>query len=441
LCLESDAKTYYTDVFNSGNLLLNSSFQKKINAVTSNGYNVFNGNSNFYNDICTPFTNEFGLDVLLEDRKEYFIQNINICKDGCNFEDYNGTLNIFTCSCPTGKFNADGSAKTELVSQKLTYNFEKNHTYSNIKVFKCASQVFSKEGQKRNIGSYILLLCLASFIGVIVFYVLKDSKTFNKAFNDIEVPKPNPPKDGEEKEANSAQDSKSKTKKVEEKNIDDTKDDYGMNNSDYNYAKEKDKRSFLEMYWSNLKIKQLFIFTFYTSTDRNLRSVKIGLFILFISFYLAFTALFFNDSIMRQIYKYKGNTDAAVHVPNIILSSLCCLIMNFLVKFVSLSDRDMYNAQKDAANKDKIKKKIIIKTYILFGVSILLIGLFWYYVSAFCAVFKNSQGHYLINVFIAFIVCNIWPCITSLIPAALRKFSLNKDSPCIYKASQIVYYI
>ena len=214
-----------------------------------------------------------------------------------------------------------------------------------------------------------------------------------------------------------------------------------MNNSDYNYAKEKDKRSFLEMYWSNLKTKQLFIFTFYTSIDRNLRSVKIGLFILFISFYLAFTALFFNDSIMRQIYKYKGNTDAAVHVPNIILSSLCCLIMNFLVKFVSLSDRDMYNAQKDAANKDKIKKKIIIKTYILFGVSILLIGLFWYYVSAFCAVFKNSQGHYLINVFIAFIVCNIWPCITSLIPAALRKSSLNKDSPCMYKASQIVYYI
>ena len=46
-------------------------------------------------------------------------------------------------------------------------------------------------------------------------------------------------------------------------------------------------------------------------------------------------------------YEYKGNTDAAVHVPNIILSSLCCIVMNILVKFVSLSERDMYKIRNE----------------------------------------------------------------------------------------------
>ena len=144
---------------------------------------------------------------------------------------------------------------------------------------------------------------------------------------------------------------------------------------------------------------------------------------------------------MREIYIYKGNTNAAIHVPNIILSSLCCLIMNFLVQFVSLSGRDLLRIKKDNKLADKIKKKIIIKTFILLGVSIALIALCWYYVAAFCAVFKNSQGHYFINVLVAFLVCNIWPCVTSLIAPALRRYSFKKNSSCMYKASKIVAYI
>ena len=65
-------------------------------------------------------------------------------------------------------------------------------------------------------------------------------------------------------------------------------------------------------------MKQLCIFTFYTYTDYNIRLIKIGLFILFLSFYFAFTALFFNDNIIRAIYTHKGNPDAAIHITNIL---------------------------------------------------------------------------------------------------------------------------
>ena len=84
---------------------------------------------------------------------------------------------------------------------------------------------------------------------------------------------------------------------------------------------------------------------------------------------------------------------------------------------------------------------IKIKLIILFAISGALIGLCWYYVSAFCAVFKNSQGHYFINVLVAFIVCNLWPCVTSLIPPIFRLYGLGKENPCMYKVSQIISYI
>jgi hypothetical protein len=194
-------------------------------------------------------------------------------------------------------------------------------------------------------------------------------------------------------------------------------------------------------------MKQLFIFTFYTYTDYNLRIAKIALFILFISFYFAFTALFFNDSIMREIYTYKGNTNAAVHIPNIILSSLCCIIMNFIVRFISLSERDIskINNTKVPDDRKKLSRKIEkiykIKLYVLFALSSILIALCWYYVAAFCAVFKNSQGHYFLNLLIAFIVCNAWPCITSLIPAIIRVKALHNQNECMYTFSQIISYI
>ena len=121
--------------------------------------------------------------------------------------------------------------------------------------------------------------------------------------------------------------------------------------------------------------------------------------------------------------------------------------MSLIVRFVSLNERDIakINCEKNPEDKNKLSKKLIkimkIKLYILFGVSALLITLCWYYVAAFCAVFKNSQGHYFINLLVAFIICNIWPCVTSLIPPIFRKKALDSGSECMYTFSQIISYI
>ena len=446
-CEEDSNNVFVTNPFDTQSLI--TSFQSKIGAVVSNGYDVFDAESPFYNDVCSPFTNENGNDVLLDERRsDYFNENLNICEKGCTFVSYNISLKMYTCRCPIKtKFNQSTENEYEEITKEFPESFYKKHKHSNIEVFKCGSQVFSAKGQKNNIGSVCLLVCLASFIGVVVFYFIKGKEGVNLLFNGLISPAspPHPKKPNKEKET--YDDLVKKPKKPINIKKDIVLQDEELNSASFEIACKQDYRGYLSYYWSLLKIKQLFIFTFYTYKDHNLRIAKIVLFILFISFYFAFTALFFNDNIMRQIYIYKGNTNAAIHIPNIILSSLCCLIMNFIVRFVSLSDRDIskINCEQNLENKkalcEQAKKTLKRKLYIMFAISAILITLCWYYVAAFCAVFKNSQGHYFINLLVAFIVCNIWPCVTSLIAPIFRINSLKSGSECMYKFSQIIAYI
>ena len=83
-------------VFASAVTALITQYQSKTGSVVVNGYNVFDVNSPFYNDICTDFTNENGNDVLLDDRrKDYFDENINLCETGCKFVGYNTSTNLY----------------------------------------------------------------------------------------------------------------------------------------------------------------------------------------------------------------------------------------------------------------------------------------------------------------------------------------------------------
>ena len=50
------------------------------------GYNIFNPNDSFYNDICTPFDSQNKTDVLIRSRKKDFFTNYNFCEDGCKFD-------------------------------------------------------------------------------------------------------------------------------------------------------------------------------------------------------------------------------------------------------------------------------------------------------------------------------------------------------------------
>ena len=228
--------------------------------------------------------------------------------------------------------------------------------------------------------------------------------------------------------------------------------DYEINTLRYKEALLLDKRKYFEYYLSQLKRKQLLIFTFYTKDDYNSFIIKLSLFLYKISTFFAVNALCFLDSTMHGIYVKKGSFDFIYQLPNIIISTIISSINNAIITYLSLSEKNILKIKKRKEKSyDKLKivsyeiiKCLIIKFIFFFLLNFIYLILYWYYLGCFCAVFKNTQSHLIKDISISFLLSLIYPFGLSLLPGVLRIPALNsskRDKECIYKISQIIQII
>ena len=157
--------------------------------------------------------------------------------------------------------------------------------------------------------------------------------------------------------------------------------------------------------------------------------------------------MFFNDSAMHKIYNNKGNYNIISSLPSIIYSLLISFIINIIFKKMFLTQQDIMEI-KHEKNKNNINAKvlivircIIIKLIFFFVFSILIFLLFWYYISCFCAVYKNTRIYLIKNALISYSILLIYPFILCLIPVIFRVSALNKSGECFYKLKQITQLI
>ena len=72
--------------------------------ISSFGYDVFNKNDPFYNEICTVYSSEDNTDVLLIDRRlSYYNESLLFCENVCEYSNYNSDRKIVTCKCEVKK--------------------------------------------------------------------------------------------------------------------------------------------------------------------------------------------------------------------------------------------------------------------------------------------------------------------------------------------------
>jgi len=219
--------------------------------------------------------------------------------------------------------------------------------------------------------------------------------------------------------------------------------DYELNNLDYIKAIEIDKRSYLK--FSLLKRKQLIIFTFYTSDDYNSKILKISLLLFSFALYYTVNALFFNDSTMHKIYEDEGSFNFIYQIPNILYSAIISTFISTLIKFFSLTENNILpikSAQKNINEmKLKILKFLVIKFIIFFLFDFIFLLSFWYYLSSFCSVYKNTQTHLITDTLVSFGLSMIYPFGINLFPGIFRIPSLNsskKNKKCMYIFSKIL---
>ena len=242
--------------------------------------------------------------------------------------------------------------------------------------------------------------------------------------------------------------SKKNKNKINNKQYLITYNDYELNNLSYQNASKIDKRSYIQYYISLLKTKHLFIFTFYTHTDYNSQIIKICLFLFSFALFYTVNALFFNDSTIHKIYEDKGSFDFIYQIPKILYSSFISSTINTIVRSLSLSEKSIIRIKNE---KNNIKKRIlkllkclIIKFILFFIITLLFLIIFWYYLSCFCAVYKNTQIHLIKDVLISFGISLMYPFGLNLFPGIFRISSLRdekKNRKCLYNFSKIIQLI
>lgn len=470
------------------------------------GYDILNMNDDFYNDICTTYTDmNSSTDITLSDRrKTYFKENYTFCEENCEYAGFDLDYNTVKCEC---------SVKTDEIE---VIKFDKNDlssyfnikTYTNFEIVKCFKLVFSKIGQKLNYGSYILLIIIAIFLFSFGKYIYicntKINEVLYNAYN-YKINNTPPKKKGKIKikkrksrfnsvrfsynmgtikdifDSNlnsisiTSKQSSSKIVINNESKIKDNDDikvyskelngvdgkkekncvltsaktskgliDAELNTLDYPTAKGIDKRKFVQYYFSLLQKGHILLLTFLDYNDFNIMYIKLILFLFYSSLFFIVNALFFTDKTMNRIYEDKGAYSFINKLPQLIYSSLITSILNISCKYLALMEREILKIRKVGEEEyDKESKKVIkcikIKFSIFLGMNILFLVAFWYYISAFCAVYKNTQIILIKDTLISFAFSFLYPLIIYLIPGTLRFISLrNKDRECLYKLSIII---
>jgi len=436
--------------------------------IDENNLFKYNSSHEYYNDICYPYTTENNTDIILKDRRdEYIKNNMSLCETNCKYTKYDYNTKKVECECFI-KIKFPLMSEIEINKDKLLANFINIKNSININVIKCYKQLFDIEGLKKNLGNYIIasiiiLIIILSVLFKIKGYIIIKSKIYEitKAIIEVNKIKNHPPKKlsilNDKIDLNSKLEFKSnfnKKKKFfgkKEQNLLRNNilnkyiklNDYEMNNLSYKEALKLDKRTFFQYYLSLLKTNHLLIFTFYTNTDYNSKIIKIILFLFSFALFITINALFFNDKTLHKIYEDQGNFNFIYQIPNILYSSLITSFINSIIKFLSLTEKNILELKDVKYNifekSSKLFKCLIIKFILFFILTFLFLFIFWYYLICFCGIYRNTQIHLIKDTLISFGLSLLYPLLIVLLPGILRISSLKrKESECMYKISKII---
>ena len=220
-----------------------------------------------------------------------------------------------------------------------------------------------------------------------------------------------------------------------------------INSLPFKDAINLDKRNFIQYYLSLLKTKHSILYIFYTK-DYNSKIIKVSIQIFDIATLIAVNALFFNDETMHKIYVDRGSFDFIYQLPQIIYSTIISFVLNTLIQFLGLTEDNILNFKNGKfplrnfnQKFNKLKTLLQIKFAFFFIISTLILFSYWYYVTCFCGIYRNTQIHLLKDSLFSFITSLITPFCIYLIPSAFRLLALKLKSKILYGFSKLLQMI
>ena len=141
------------------------------------GYDLFNINSSFYTDICTPFKSADGTDVPLSDRiNSYFNNDETMCQPNCKFADYSVETRLLKCECDVSNTEINTKVEKKFTKNTVYQAFYDSLKFSNYKVLKCYKLAFHMNSVTVNKGSIIAIIYFSLYFIFLIIYIIKGIK-------------------------------------------------------------------------------------------------------------------------------------------------------------------------------------------------------------------------------------------------------------------------
>ena len=149
-----------------------------ISSFFDSNIDIFNINDSFYHDICKAYYNSKH-DIILKDRIIDIYQKYGVCEEECSYNEFNKEHKTISCSCKT---------KTKMTNRELTLHVQ-SYDAMNVKsspintdysIIKCYKVVFSFVDKFKNIGFWIFLILVSTYIPFIFIYLYKGIKSIRE---------------------------------------------------------------------------------------------------------------------------------------------------------------------------------------------------------------------------------------------------------------------
>ena len=236
-----------------------------------------------------------------------------------------------------------------------------------------------------------------------------------------------------------------------------------LHNYTFEEAMEYDKRSIFKIFYIYLLSKQIIFHTFLQKNPLELIWLRICLFIFMLSTDLALNSLLYLKDNISKKYHYASNLFLFTFTNNITIILLSTLISFIIMSLISKLNnstneiRKVFGEYEEKIKKEKkykinekdkitifqkvekILKILKIKILIFIIIELLLILFYWYFITAFCHVFPNTQFSWLLDTFLSILSRIIIELLFALLFSKLYIISVESNFYSLYRVLLFIY--
>ena len=457
-CINEKINFYFPiSISNSSDNLINSILSSSIEEKNFISYDIYNENSNFYNDAC------FYLKInkkqyFLDERIEMYNKQIYFCPDFCQLVNYSKTTKMITCECKIN--NKSDNIQIFEINHNLKFN-KSQIIYNGFMIFKCKI-LLKNFPEKKSFLHYFIIVGILIFIICIFIFYFSSISHIRKIISDFSLT--NPPKRKNQskkkkvvfKEEDIKLDFKKKHKKKQsnnnknssiremitnqEKNIFNSKNfqekiesnNYSnyikLNFLSFKSVKKKDKRTPYE-YFIGIFKEKIFIISIFTNNNFWFPKVLQ----IFVNYFIFILVLTINSFFWKKkdiFLNYKSYLIAAI------FGFLFLSILHYFLSYYS------YNIKYDNIEKiNKVLKIMKIRNFFICTFCIIISGFLWFYLYLFGVINNEFQKDILFLTIISIFIIFIFQFIIGILSMLFRKIGINSKNKNFYFLSQLFYFL